>query len=174
MSFSHPGRCLTKPPTPAWPAPSLPRHPAAEPCATGLTAAATTSSTGHCPASPKTRMIHCPRTRDYVPPPQLGKTDREIRRCLRRYIARELYRTPSTPAQPLTTHRSVERVHLSADGRDCPARHCWSYPDPADRSGHKQLDLLVEWRRASTGPGWQGLVVYAAQLRPGRWAVVEE
>jgi hypothetical protein len=68
----------------------------------------------------------------------------------------------------------IERVRLSmADGSDCPARHCW-VADAVDRSGHKGPGLLVEWRRAAAGPGWQGLVVYAAQLRPGGWAVVEE
>jgi transposase len=42
----------------------------------------------------KTRMIHCPRTREYLNRRRAeGKTDREIRRCLKRYIARELYRT---------------------------------------------------------------------------------
>jgi hypothetical protein len=39
-------------------------------------------------------MIHCPRTREYVLRRRAeGHTDREIRRCLKRYIARELYRT---------------------------------------------------------------------------------
>ncbi|MFA6112271.1 MAG: hypothetical protein WDA75_26225 [Candidatus Latescibacterota bacterium] len=32
--------------------------------------------------------------------------------------------------------------------------------------------LLLEWRR--TGHLWEGRVVYAAQLRLGRWATVEE
>ena len=32
--------------------------------------------------------------------------------------------------------------------------------------------LLLEWRR--TGHLWEGRVVYAAQLRPGLWATVEE
>jgi transposase len=42
----------------------------------------------------KTRMIHCPRTRDYLNRRRAqGLTDREIRRCLKRYIARELFRT---------------------------------------------------------------------------------
>jgi transposase len=42
----------------------------------------------------RTRINHCPRTRDYVARRRAeGKTDREIRRCLKRYIARELYRT---------------------------------------------------------------------------------
>ena len=42
----------------------------------------------------KTCMIHCPRTRDYLARRRAqGLSDREIRRCLKRYIARELYRT---------------------------------------------------------------------------------
>ena len=40
-----------------------------------------------------TRMRCCPRTRAYVARRTAeGKTTREIRRCLKRYIARELYR----------------------------------------------------------------------------------
>jgi transposase len=40
-----------------------------------------------------TRMASCPRTRAYVARRRAeGKTPREIRRCLKRYIARELYR----------------------------------------------------------------------------------
>lgn len=68
-----------------------------------------------------------------------------------------------------------ERVALSAgrtSGGVCPARHCW-VADPADRSATKRPGLLVEWRR-DEGGGWQGRVVYAAELRPGRWALVEE
>ncbi len=41
-----------------------------------------------------TRMRCDPRTRAYVDRRRHeGKTDREIRRCLKRYIARELFRT---------------------------------------------------------------------------------
>lgn len=41
-----------------------------------------------------TRMRHDPRTRAYVDRRRAqGKTDRDIRRCLKRYIARELFRT---------------------------------------------------------------------------------
>jgi transposase len=41
-----------------------------------------------------TRMATCPRTRAYVARRRAeGKTSREIHRCLKRYIARELYRT---------------------------------------------------------------------------------
>lgn len=40
-----------------------------------------------------TRMRYCKRTRAYLARRRAeGKTDREIRRCLKRYIARELYR----------------------------------------------------------------------------------
>ncbi|MEO6712090.1 MAG: IS110 family transposase [Mycobacteriales bacterium] len=48
----------------------------------------------------KTRMQHCPRTRDYIARRTAeGKTPREIRRCLKRYITRELYRAlQATPA----------------------------------------------------------------------------
>ena len=55
----------------------------------------------------------------------------------------------------------------------CPMRHVW-VADPADGAGVKRPGLLVEWRRDVRGVGWEGLVHYAAELRPGRWAVVEE
>jgi transposase len=39
------------------------------------------------------RMLRCPRTRDYITKRQAeGKTTREIRRCLKRYITRELFK----------------------------------------------------------------------------------
>ena len=52
-----------------------------------------------------TRMRSCPRTRAYINRRTAeGKTPREIRRCLKRYIARELYRqltqSMSPPAGP--------------------------------------------------------------------------
>ena len=51
------------------------------------------------------RMRSCPRTRAYVARRTAeGKTPREIRRCLKRYIARELYRqltrTMKSPVGP--------------------------------------------------------------------------
>jgi hypothetical protein len=55
----------------------------------------------------------------------------------------------------------------------CPMRHVW-VADPADRSGVKRPGLLVMWRRTQCGPGWEGLVLYGAELRPGDWAVVQE
>lgn len=53
----------------------------------------------------------------------------------------------------------------------CPARHCW-VSVPVDGS-RPRPGLLLEWRRADRGR-WEGRVAYAAQLRPGRWALVEE
>lgn len=53
----------------------------------------------------------------------------------------------------------------------CPARHCW-VGVPVDGS-RPRPGLLLEWRRGERGR-WEGRVAYAAQLRPGRWATVEE
>jgi transposase len=51
-----------------------------------------------------TRMRSCPRTRAYVARRTAeGKTRREIRRCLKRYIARELYRHLTRSMKPLTS-----------------------------------------------------------------------
>jgi Transposase IS116/IS110/IS902 family./Transposase. len=50
-----------------------------------------------------TRIRSCPRTRAYVERRTAeGKTHREIRRCLKRYIARELYRTLTATMTPHT------------------------------------------------------------------------
>jgi transposase len=47
------------------------------------------------------RMRSCPRTRAYVARRTAeGKTMREIRRCLKRYIARELYRQLTRSMNP--------------------------------------------------------------------------
>jgi hypothetical protein len=53
-----------------------------------------------------------------------------------------------------------------------PGRHCW-VADPADDTTARRAGLLVESRRA-VGGGWEGRVVRVAQVRPGRWALVEE
>ena len=48
-----------------------------------------------------TRMRSCPSTQAYVARRTAeGKNPREIRRCLKRYIARELYRTLATAMTP--------------------------------------------------------------------------
>ena len=52
----------------------------------------------------------------------------------------------------------------------CPARHVWvSLPVDATEV---RPGLLLEWRRAAHR--WEGRVVYLAELRPGRWSLVEE
>ena len=44
------------------------------------------------------RLQHDPATRDYADQtPRQGKTDREIKRCLKRYIARQLFRQLENP-----------------------------------------------------------------------------
>ena len=58
-------------------------------------------------------MRSCPRTRAYIARRTAeGKTPREIRRCLKRYIARELYRqltqSMKPPAEPLTNIEASE------------------------------------------------------------------
>ncbi len=59
----------------------------------------------------------------------------------------------------------------STDGRAlCPARHCWV--TATTDGGSPRPGLLLEWRRGDRG--WEGRVVYAAELRRGRWAAVEE
>lgn len=51
-----------------------------------------------------TRMVHDPTTREYVERRRHeGRTTREIRRCLKRYIARHIYRTLNTTPTPHTT-----------------------------------------------------------------------
>jgi transposase len=51
-----------------------------------------------------TRMRSCARTRAYVARRTAeGKTPREIRRCLKRYIAREIYRQLNQSMKPLTS-----------------------------------------------------------------------
>jgi transposase len=51
-----------------------------------------------------TRIRSCPRTRAYIARRTAeGKTPREIRRCLKRYIARELYRQLNQSMKPLTS-----------------------------------------------------------------------
>lgn len=52
-----------------------------------------------------------------------------------------------------------------------PAKHCWVRA-PVD-AGAPRPGLLLEWRKAADGR-WEGRVVYAAELRPGGWATVEE
>lgn len=64
----------------------------------------------------------------------------------------------------------ASRPTAAAASAEQPGRHCWvSVPVDAP---HPRPGLLLEWRLA--GHLWEGRVVYVAQLRPGRWATVEE
>ncbi len=58
-----------------------------------------------------------------------------------------------------------------AAGEVCPARHCW-VSDAVDGHGVRRPGLLVEWRQVSAG--WEGRVIYAAELRSAIWVTVEE
>ena len=60
---------------------------------------------------------------------------------------------------------------LASEPVDCPGRHCW-VTVPVDGS-RPRPGLLIEWRKGERGL-WEGRVVYVAELRPGRWATVEE
>ena len=62
------------------------------------------------------RMSNDPRTRDYVTKRTAdGKTKREILRCLKRYIAREIYRTMRNPRHmPATNDLRPQRLALHA------------------------------------------------------------
>jgi len=80
-------------------------------------------------------------------------------------------RRPSTEL-PADDVDQVELVDVRpAAAEACPGRHCW-IADPVDGAPGKPA-LLVEWRH-DPAAGWLGRVVYGAQLRPGRWAIVEE
>ena len=53
----------------------------------------------------------------------------------------------------------------------CPARHC-GVADAVDGDGEKRPGLLLEWRQRDRR--WEGLVVYAARIRPHGWGLVQE
>jgi hypothetical protein len=68
---------------------------------------------------------------------------------------------------------AMKRTHgtgLSEDAT-CPSRHCW-ISVPVDGSVPRPA-LLLGWRRVEKGR-FEGLVVYQASLRPGRWATITE
>jgi transposase len=101
VSFSHPGRCRTEAafaalagtsPIPASSGRTV-RHRLNRGGDRALNCAIHTIAL--------TRIRSCPRTRAYVQRRTAqGKTPREIRRCLKRYIARELYRHLTRSMQP--------------------------------------------------------------------------
>ena len=101
VSFSHPGRCRNEAafaalggtsPIPASSGRTV-RHRLNRGGDRALNRAIHTIAT--------TRMRSCPTTQAYVARRTAeGKTSREIRRCLKRYIARELYRTLTATMTP--------------------------------------------------------------------------
>lgn len=82
ISYSHPGRCRSG---------RTIRHRLNRGGDRNLNAAIHIIAVARMRSCPRTRAYHERRTAE-------GKTSREIRRCLKRYIARELYRTLSTAA----------------------------------------------------------------------------
>jgi transposase len=103
VSFSHPGRCRSEAAYAALAGTSP------LPASSGRTIRHRLNSGGDralnraIHAIALTRMRSCPRTRAYVARRTAeGKTTREIRRCLKRYIARELYRQLTRSMKPLT------------------------------------------------------------------------
>ena len=102
VSWSHPGRCRNEAAYAPSPAPPPSPPPAAAPAGTGSTAAATANSTAPCTPSPSPGSRR-DRTRAYFTRRRAeGRSDREIRRCLKRYIARELYRALTATATTKT------------------------------------------------------------------------
>ncbi|GAA4485115.1 IS110 family transposase [Actinoallomurus oryzae] len=97
VSFSTRADAATRPRSPHSAAPTRSRQAAAKPPGTASTVAATAHSTAPSTPSRSPGYGNCPRTRAYIDRRTAeGKTPREIRRCLKRYIARELYRTLNT------------------------------------------------------------------------------
>jgi hypothetical protein len=80
--------------------------------------------------------------------------------------------TPPVPPAQAPDASARRESSLAGDAPPgSPARHCWvtvPVDGPWPRPG-----LLLEWRQGERGR-WEGRVVYSAQLRPGRWALVEE
>ena len=103
VSFSHPGRCRNDAafaalagtnPLPASSGRTI-RHRLNRGGDRALNRAIHTIATS--------RMRHCPKTRAYLARRTAeGKSPREIRRCLKRYIARQLYRALTTTMNPTT------------------------------------------------------------------------
>ncbi len=72
---------------------------------------------------------------------------------------------------PLGARTRVTEAASPSAAPPCPVRHCWVNA-PVD-GGQPRPGLLLEWRKDDLGR-WEGRVSYPAELRPGRWATVEE
>jgi hypothetical protein len=75
------------------------------------------------------------------------------------------------PLHARTRAGGAPAVPAGGSAAPCPVRHCWVNA-PAD-GGQPRPGLLLEWRKDDLGR-WEGRVSYPAELRPGRWATVEE
>jgi hypothetical protein len=84
-----------------------------------------------------TRTRCCPTTRTYIARRTAeGKTPKEIRRCLKRYIARELYRTLTAtitptdhPALPLEKSEASNAAAMWSGSSPIP-KPCCDWPGP--------------------------------------------
>ena len=101
VSFSHPGRCRTDAAFAALAATSPLEASSGRTVRHRLTRGGDRALHRAVHAIALTRMRCCERTRAYVARRTAqGKTLREIRRCLKRYITRELYRALTTTMTP--------------------------------------------------------------------------
>jgi histone H3/H4 len=104
VSFSHPGRCRSDAAFAALTAPARCRPAVAKRSGIGSTAAATGALNRAIHIITLTRMRCCPTTKQYIARRIAeGKSSREIQRCLKRYIARELFRTLNANAVTLAS-----------------------------------------------------------------------
>jgi len=86
-------------------------------------------------------------------------------------MARGGYGSGGIPLQDRVRDGSAPAAPLPPNSDECPARHCW-VAVPVDGS-RPRPGLLLEWRKVERGR-FEGLVTYAAQLRPGRWSTVTD
>ena len=113
------------------------------------------------------RLRYCERTRAYAERRTAeGKTKTEIIRCLKRYIARELYHAliadlrrspppPRPPARPSPSPAAPDRSdarsrHLTSIGTSQPGSECWRpafarYLYPAFTALRRDLDTYLHY-----------------------------
>ena len=106
ISFSHPDVAETTPRSPRCRAPAHCRPAAAERSRHRLNCGGDRALNSAIHTIAITRMRCCPTTKDYVARRTAeGKSSREIKRCLKRYIARELYRALNASTTPTGLRR---------------------------------------------------------------------
>lgn len=101
VSFSHPGRCRNDAAFAALAGTSPLQASSGRTCRHRLNRGGDRALNRAIHTIAINRMRSCPKTRAYVARRTAeGKTMREIRRCLKRYITRQLYRTLTTAMNP--------------------------------------------------------------------------